>query len=643
MTQSSRSCAIDQAYSLMIPGRRYLGSAFLLILVLVPALVLYQSGLSGGFHLDDLPNLQRLAIEDIGLGAYLFQNPVGETGRPLTYLTFYLQKADYPGDPGAFLMVNLAIHLVNTALLFWLALGLARARALQGAGWIAAATAVLWSILPVHVGTVLYVVQRMTLLSATFVLFGCAGYVHARLRLREWNGRAAWLLTLWVGVAYLGVFAKENAILAGLALACLEYFFLAQRAPVPPRWWRWSLFFGPFVLVALYLLVLKGVQFHYEGRAFTLAERLLSESRILWDYLKIVLVPDFNDLGFFHDDFHVSRGWGGWEFLAVAGWLLAVSLAVALRRHRFLWPLSFGLSWFLLLHLLESTVVPLELYFEHRNYLPSVGLVLALVLLGNRVVMVWSNSSHRRLLGVLVACYLAWLGTLTAVEARAWGHPVRFAAEAVFRHPGSPRAIEELGQLFVDRGDYQAAYRLYDRLKRERPELYTPGVDLVILLLSCHDGAIPFQWDEQLAGHFRTARSDRAVGLLQDILETVATDRCDRISLSDYVQLVDSLLDNPGYRRDPRLWAHLRRLKALALMASGNQKKALATLLEGIHLERVEFQYLMLAATMAYEAQDGEALGRLYPLLRSRRPPDFFLTRDQRQLLDRLDAVARHD
>ncbi|MCY0536413.1 hypothetical protein, partial [Klebsiella pneumoniae] len=36
-----------------------------------------------------------------------------------------------------------------------------------------------------------------------------------------------------------------------------------------------------------------------------------------------------------------------------------------------------GWFFFLVAHLVESSFLPLEMYYEHRNYLPSFGLLLA--------------------------------------------------------------------------------------------------------------------------------------------------------------------------------------------------------------------------------------------------------------------------
>ncbi len=620
--------------------RCHIRGAFFIFLVAFPAFLIYQNGLSGGFHLDDIPNLKSLSgVNEEGLGAYIRSAPVGGLGRPISYLSFYLQRADYPAKPKSFLVVNLAIHLLNSILLYFLVVLLARERKVANPAFFATAVAMLWSLLPVHVSTVLYVVQRMTLLSTFFVLLGVVGYVYERVSVRSLSVKTYLSLSFFCGVAYLGVFAKENAALAGLFFACIELFFLRSVRPSPNFLWRFVVFLLPAIALFIYLISIANVGGQYGGREYTLWERMLTESMILWDYVKIILFPGFGDFGFFHDDFPVSRGWGWSEVLSVSSWGVVILWAIGLVG-RWGKPIAFGFLSFLSLHLLESTIVPLELYFEHRNYLPSVGLVVGVAFFLYRFWVSLKNRLYVFLFYGSVAIYFLWIALVALVEIRAWGDPVRFSVEAFYRHPTSPRAMEEIGQALVDKGDFGSAYAIYKEWRESRPELYTPGVDLAILLLSCHDSSIPFSWTDEMRVRFMKAKSDRPVYVLQEIFELVSSERCKSVSLDEYVELLDALLSNPGYRSDAKMAAHLRRLKAYAFMALGEREKALDAVVSGVDIDKVGFDYLLLIAVMAYEAHDGRALGDVYRHIRSRRPPRFLLSEGQKRLLDRLDAVV---
>ena len=78
--------------------------------------------------------------------------------------------------------------------------------------------------------------------------------------------------------------------------------------------------------------ILTGHLNYYEVREFTLQERLLTQPRVVWFYLKMLLFPDLHDMGLFHDDLPLSHDWwtppstlpamASLAALAVAGLLL---------------------------------------------------------------------------------------------------------------------------------------------------------------------------------------------------------------------------------------------------------------------------------------------------------------------------------
>src|SRR5690606_29487200 len=144
---------------------------------------------------------------------------------------------------------------------------------------------------------------------------------------------------------------------------------------------RWILRAGALLPVAALLIAIL-VKFDsltgYSKRPFNLQERLFTECRILIDYAFNILVPNLRGAGIYHDDIVISRHllfpWTTLPSLAC----VCASMIIALWGRR-RWPLlSFGVLWFLCGHLLESTVFPLELYFEHRNYLPMFGIVFSI-------------------------------------------------------------------------------------------------------------------------------------------------------------------------------------------------------------------------------------------------------------------------
>ena len=356
-------------------------------------------GCPSGFILDDFPNLRSLKsgapLPDAErILQFVLGGGSGPTGRPVALASFLIDDTAWPSEPGRFKRTNILFHLLNGALLCWCAvLALRRPDGHDSllVALTAAAAAGIWLLHPFNVSTVLYVIQRMTLLSATFVLTGLIFYLKGRamLRARPVHGYA--LMTTGIVVCGgLGVLSKENAALLPLLVLVTEYTLVRGRElPLPDRGFRvWQSVF--LILPVAALAVWHVVKFPsfmsgYRSRPFDLAERLLTESRVLLDYLGYAFVPRRAGTGLFHDDFVISRGLFDPPETAVSVFvvfgLLGLGVLLAKRRP----VLAFAILWFFAGHSLEAGIAPLELYFEHRNYLPLAGPILAFAYYGLRL------------------------------------------------------------------------------------------------------------------------------------------------------------------------------------------------------------------------------------------------------------------
>ena len=154
-----------------------------LFLLLLLTVCLYAIGLDSDFLLDDTANLSGLAeVEQYGFFYYIFSGTAGPSGRPLSLLTFALQYPAWPDNPAAFKAVNLALHCANGILVWLISLRLIRPLEqdrVRRRLFVFFTTAI-WLLHPLQLTTVLYVVQRMTLLSALFTLAGLWAYLHYR-------------------------------------------------------------------------------------------------------------------------------------------------------------------------------------------------------------------------------------------------------------------------------------------------------------------------------------------------------------------------------------------------------------------------------------------------------------------------------
>ena len=557
-------------------------------LLLAAGYALYLPGQHGMFNFDDSVNLKGLANVQDGWSALVFlvTGEASALSRPVALASFLLNWSDWPSTPRGFLYINILIHLLNGALLTWLILRLVhlvpsplvgegrgggcerlpltQPQPAQRAEWIAVGAAALWLLSPLLASTSLIIIQRMTSLCATFVLAGLLVYLvglswEASGRVR----RGRWLQAGGIGLGtLLAVLTKENGILLPLYALILEGTVLAGVTELSAaRRWRMRLLAVIPVLALIYVaLTWPAMMAVYAGRDFTLGQRLMTEAVILWDYLRLALLPRPVAFSPFHDDYPVVRGLfeQPWALIALLAWLATAALAFRRRRR---WPLfALAVLWYLGGHALESTVLPLELYFEHRNYLPLVGPVLALSW------WVWTlqpgGSLHRiglAALGGYTLLLAAMLWQLTTL----WGQPLVAAELWARRHPDSPRATHFLAVSYLAVGNATTARQILERAAHARPA--SVGMTLMALPLACKNGN-----PDATRALYRLAEAHAATGehsaaaanSLPRLREMLKQGQCPGLEPADLRALADRLMANPVYVATGRRLGHLHYIQS---------------------------------------------------------------------------------
>ncbi len=427
-------------------------------LVIAACLLAYGLALNGPLFFDDVPNLldnNLVQIDGAALDGWRVAALSSDAGlfyRPVAMLTFALNHV----VSGEFTAVslkatNLVIHLLLGALLYFFAGALLQAPALRAlrlstheGQLVAAIGASLWLLHPIHVSTVLYAVQRMTQLSALGTLAGLLVYTRYRLRWAAVGAGPGEVLGAAIWLVLLGVFAalsKENGALLPWLIAVVEVTLF--RGTWRGRSRRQLVALGWIALLLPLLAVLTIAMFSPEtlsarfgGREFTLQERLFTQGRVLWQYLGWLLLPNVLDMGFFQDDVALSRGILApvTTLLALLAW--AVVIGACLVWHKRYPLLAFAFLFYLVAHSMESTVLPLEMVFEHRNYLPSMGFA---VLAGAGILRSVASIQRLRLRAVLGGI-LGILAVLLVVRTNAWSDEMTLAKFEVINHPQSARA-----------------------------------------------------------------------------------------------------------------------------------------------------------------------------------------------------------
>lgn len=434
----------------------------------VTTALVYQGGLAGGFVYDDASSIVDNAsvhVEHLRFAEWwraAVEFPSGAAPfRSLTMLTFALNHYLSGLDPYAYKLTNLAIHLLNGVLLFRLLcalLVLARQCDRNTSGdprhdndrIVAAVIAGLWLLLPINISAVLYVVQRLEALAATSTFLGLWWYCHARLRLWQGQGGKLSLCASLIVCAAAGALAKESAVMLPLYAAAIEVCLMrgrnanGQREPAVFGLYAATLI-APFLLGMVWLWG----RFHQwnlmaDGMAWTVS-RLLTEARVLIDYIAWTLTPALDSLTLYHDDIQRSQ-----SLLAPPSTLLSLLALIALatvavwqRKQRPLFAL--GIAWFFCGHVLTATVIPLVLAFEHRNYFPSLGLLLACASL---FALDAPLIGRRARLGLAIVA-IAFYGATTWMRAQEWSDPQRLARSDALKRPQSPAAQFDLAQSYL--------------------------------------------------------------------------------------------------------------------------------------------------------------------------------------------------
>jgi hypothetical protein len=532
---------------------------------LLATALIYWRGLSSVFIYDDFVNLQKLAALEGGTGEairFALSGQAGPLGRPLSLLSFALQSAYWP-QPWFFKYVNLLIHLLTGCLLAWLTV---KAGRLAGwtenrTLWLALLASLAWLLNPMQVSTTLYAVQRMAQLAALFTVAGLLVYLQGRTLLTA--GRtAAGLAWMSSGIALgglLAILSKENGVLLPLYALVLEVTLLtALRRPRVWQIWAWLLLYGPLLLLVGYFVwSAESLAQSYTFREFTLAERLLTQPRILFDYLSNIFLPRLYSFTLFHDDYPFSRGLLNppTTVLALGLWAGVIAAAFYLRRA---YPVAaFGALWFLAGHALESTFLPLMLFFEHRNYLAMFGPLLALIDAARWLMFRLKTPARRSLVAGGGALWLGYAAGVTWSEAGMWQTPLLQAIYWAENQPLSRGGQTYAAAVLSDLGRPDLAPRYYLGLLAHYPEDIGPY--LIWLRMACrHKGLFPPEFGpavEQLRAGTSDPMTSQGIGELAD---SYLRGECAYLSATAMEALLTGLLENPRLSPIDRYVAYLK-------------------------------------------------------------------------------------
>jgi tetratricopeptide (TPR) repeat protein len=371
-------------------------------------------------------------------------------------------------------LVNTLVHFLTAFILFLTLLSLLKSPALkskyEGSEYfIALLAAAFWALNPIQTQAITYIVQRMAAMAAMFYILGIYFYVKGRLN-RSRSKQVGFFTGCFLSYVC-ALASKENAATLPVAIILLEVIFFQDLKQPQTRkrvfWVAAGTGLGIVLLGSLFYLQGDPLSIlrTYNERFFSPLQRLMTEPRILVYYLSLIFYPVPTRLSIEHDVVISTSLFHPWTTLPSILLLFGlIGFGVFQIRKRPV--LSFSILFFILNHLIESTIIGLELIFEHRNYLPSLFLFFPVAAALKFLLDYYHRQkSHMHMIIVSFLVFvLIGLGTGTYIRNFAWATEKTLWEDAMMKAPGMNRPYHNLAWSYYSIiGEYDKALELYEK------------------------------------------------------------------------------------------------------------------------------------------------------------------------------------
>jgi tetratricopeptide (TPR) repeat protein len=402
-----------------------------------------------------------------------------EIYRPVPRLTFALNYYFGKENVFGYHIVNLSIHFFASIFLFLFVYNslntpLVKAKYGPNSYSIALLATVFWTINPIQTQAVTYIVQRMASMAGLFYIMSMYFYLKGRTRKERWIKGTHYFFCFLTAIFAFA--SKENTVMLPISIILFDLFLIQglTRENIKKN----SYLLLAFILIPLALaLVLAGPSIFspkhllsgYELREYTLIERLLTEPRVILFYITLLFYPTPNRLNLFHD-ISISHSLINppTTILAILFIFFVFGMAILKSRR---WPLfSYCVLFFFLNHLIESSIFPLELIYEHRNYIPSMLLFLPVAILIVRLIKFFAyKKSMQVIFAGFVTLILVGQGHSTFMRNFVWKTDESLWLDTIDKSPNLSRPHHNLARYYGSIGDREkeiAEYELALKLNR---------------------------------------------------------------------------------------------------------------------------------------------------------------------------------
>jgi tetratricopeptide (TPR) repeat protein len=430
--------------------------------------------LTSPFDFDDLPNilnnphirLTELNPRDIITAAFKSH----ASTRPVANISFALNYFFHQYNVVGYHLVNIFIHILTAVFLYHLIKQTLLTPSLRERyshyHWIPFFATALWFIHPIQTQAITYIVQRMTSLAAMFYILALLLYVKGRLAGILNKKSRSW----FAGCIICCIFAfgcKQITLTLPVFIFLYEWYFF-QDLSIAWLKRRLPYFAGVIVVIALLGIFytgknpLKMLSAPYAYLGFTMTERLMTQFRVVIYYISLLVFPHPARLNLDYD-FLVSHSLIDPPTTLICLAIIVGFIVSAFYTARKKRLLSFCILWFFGNLVIESSVISLELVYEHRLYLPSMFVSLAVVSLFYRFV-------RQNWLKIAIFCFVTgFLCLWTYQRNRVWSDPVTLWQDCVSKSPNKARPHNNLGLILQLRGRIPEAVEHYHKALEIKP------------------------------------------------------------------------------------------------------------------------------------------------------------------------------
>ena len=549
----------------------------MLVVVLITGFI-YWPGLDGPFLLDDIANIVSTHVNYFDTEEILYamsHNESGDLGRFVSVLSLIFSGIVHGPEAWGYKFHNLAIHLITGLLMFWffikLLCNLTPQLKEEKIVQIAGLTSAIWLMHPLLVSTVLYSVQRMAQLSALFTLAALIVY----LSIREKQIQS---MVKYLAIAYLvfplfmilAVFSKENGALIPFYILAIEFLVFKFRFSSPAEKRNTGIFISifailPVLLGTLFVLLNFNSVSDYSMRTFTMGERLLTQIHVIFLYIKMIFLPRLSDMTLFHDYIQVREGFDFFTALLLLLLCGLASLVVILKNKA---PVvAFAIAWFLISHLMESTIISLEMMFEHRNYLAAAGPLLLLVY------YLFNVPEYPQLKKVVLPVIILF-ALLTGVRVMEWKNSETIYQVALEEHPDSFRVLTLMANVYYNRGQTEEAYQFLAEASSVNEKQF--GTFLHESIYRCGSGddvSHLFLEAEKRASIYPL--SAYSLTVLDNTVAILNNDQCGEINIEMVLPVVMAAKTQEGNLSNKRFLGFLDKIESQLMLLSGDYSRAI--------------------------------------------------------------------